>query len=140
MIECKPYLPANNPARMKRDATIAALHLQGDSMSQIAEQVGISKSQVCKVLSSPDVKAKVEAGLQAIVDLIPDATSVVRNTLRDSDNPALQFKAAEKVMDITGICGGSTQNVLIQQIYNDNRTTSIDPEVLQAFVGARVIS
>ena len=53
-------LAKNNPAKAKRDETMALMRANGASYSKIGQEVGLSKGTVCKVLNTKEAKNIIE--------------------------------------------------------------------------------
>lgn len=131
------YLPADNPARIHRDTSIIVAAAKGQPQRQIAAQVGIDQSQVSRILSDEDAKAKLQLIINkhiAASDKIQDnIISIASTTPGDNDSirTADILAATKEHNQIIGISGSHTQsNVFINRYYQQNNTTVLSPAVL----------
>lgn len=116
-----------------RDATIANLAIQGIPQQAIAEQVGLHRSQVSRVLDKDKSKAIIENHLAKVIDLAPQAFQNIKDMMAD---PKQRYKSTELWHKIVGITGNLTAgNVFIQQVYQDNRSITLSPEVKGLLTG-----
>lgn len=68
-------LASNNPARKKRDETMALMRANGATYDEIGGQVGLTKGTVCKVLNTTEAKAIIERETARLMDALPDITA-----------------------------------------------------------------
>lgn len=129
----------------------------------LAEEFGLSKSQVHSVLRKDRSREIIEEETKKLLSLVPEITEQVREDLQISKslqtflkNPSLapevalssfednkdileflklSYKKQQDVMKAVGIFPSNSTNVFIQQIYNDNRKQVLSPEIFKALGG-----
>lgn len=121
-------LTKDNPARYKRDSTIASYRAAGLTMRQIADKMGLDKATICHVINDDDIKPLIEQEAKVLLGLVPRAVDVVRETLDGEDNK-LKYQASKDVLQSTGILPSHTQAVIIQNSFNQTNV-ELTPEVL----------
>ena len=118
-----------------RNATIAQLCLQGMPQRQIAKKIGISKSQVSRVLSSNKWAKKVlEAAHNAMLGESVAVALKLNEHVQNSD-PAISLKAIQQHQTNMGFRPSHTQNTFIQNIYNGNQTNILNPTIEKMISG-----
>ena len=117
-----------------RDVEIAVKRASGQSLREIGEQVGLSKSRVDAICKREDVRTIIETEQKRLVQLVPTAidnykTWISKGSITNNkDEREVAFKASTKVLESTGILNGAP-SVLIQNVYNDNKTI-ISPVIM----------
>ena len=112
-----------------RDLEIAVKRASGQSLREIGEQVGLSKSRVDAICKREDVRTIIETEQKRLVQLVPTAidnykTWISKGSITNNkDEREVAFKASTKALESTGILNGAP-SVLIQNVYNDNKTLS----------------
>ena len=112
-------LPQN---REKYEEAIEAVALGGKPMYQIAEEIGISRTQFFAWLRRDDFKASVlERNVIAYKELIPPALKALRDSL-NSKNERVKLDAAKTILertmpDFNAEHGITPSQVLIQVNY-----------------------
>jgi predicted transcriptional regulator len=130
-------LTKDNPARVKRDATIIAARLAGQTYAEIAKTVGISKGTISRILTDEETRDVIQTGTRLMVNLTPIVVNNY-NKLIKSENEEIQLKATNKVAEIIGIAPSHTPNVLINQVINQvNVTGPKELSVLSDFIHSR---
>lgn len=127
-------LTQDNPARAKRDLTIANMRLEGSTYAEIAKETGVTKATVCNVLKTDHIKEIIEQGTKDLLEAVPNAVQNIVDFSK-GDDKHYKYKASKDILEITGIQPSRTQNHFIQQIYIDQRQNSIDPNLLQILGG-----
>ena len=70
----------DNPARTERDGTILAERMAGKTYSDISQSTGVPKTTISRVLNSAEIKARIEAAQQELID--GSLATVISNQLR----------------------------------------------------------
>lgn len=80
--------------------------IEGHSVTEIAERLGVSPTAVSQTLGRPDVQAEIERMRRAMLDDIRDGWAFVQRkawrtmmALLDSDNEQIRHKAAADILD-----------------------------------------
>ena len=131
---CPKYLPATNPARLNRDATIAEMNADGMSQVKIAEETGLNRVTVNRILNDNQAKAI----LQNTTDLHLIAHKAITRQkigLCFNPNKTIALKAIDMHDQSIGIRGAHTQNVYIDKLYQQNNALSLSPDVLKLLGG-----
>ena len=118
-----------NPAKMRRNATIAQDHLNGLNYSKIAKKHGIDKSTVYRALNKVEMKEVIDQGTSQIIALIPKAVDVHLKAMENKENPALALKASETILKTGAIVPGNTVNQTINNIYKQTNNLITDKTV-----------
>lgn len=117
-----------------QDATIVSMSLDGHGLKDIAESTGLHPSTVYRKRTSPGIKDLIEAAQQQIIqdNIAQVAQTVTRLVHSYDDNKCMDdgskvekqhaWRAIEKLAEAIGIFPAHTQSIMIQNIYNDNRT------------------
>ena len=128
--ETPKYLPKDNPARINRDATIAQMNADGISQVKIAEEIGLSRVTVNRLLNT----AQATAIRQYTTDLHLIAhTAITRQKIGLCFNPnkAIALKAIDMHDNTIGIRGTHTQqNVFVNNIYQQTNVQALAPAVV----------
>jgi IS30 family transposase len=115
-------------------ATCTNLHLEGQSIYQIAPQVNRSPSAVAQALRKPDIKAKIEKEANEIINR---GLKSARRTLTrlaaignakeiDKDLIGLSLKASQHITNIAGLSGNQPGTIINNLIYNQGAHTQTD--------------
>ena len=139
----------DNPARTERDGTILAERMAGKTYSDISQSTGVPKTTISRVLNSAEIKARIEAAQQELIDgslatvisnqlrkielsrqiLTGDNQDNTIPTVKDKDILELADKAETRIMQSVGIAPSHTTATVFQQIFNSNMAV-ISPQVL----------
>lgn len=88
-----------------KDRAILAMHLNGQSTSEICEALAISRTRVYAVLTHPQTREIMERELELLdkefASLYPRAVEAIKLSLQ-SDDAAVRLKAAERVLRFVG--------------------------------------
>ena len=126
----KAKLFKTNPARKQRDTTIAEMRLQGKSSREIAKEIGLDKSQVCRVLNDKEIKKILDEVHRFYGGFAEDVGREFMSLCLLSSDPAIREKAIKEYHKIMGIAPTHTQSIYIRNLYQDNRQQIVAPEVL----------
>lgn len=126
----KGKLSKTNPARQQRDTTIAEMRLQGKSIREIAKEIGLDKSQVCRVLNDKEVKEILDKVHRFYGGFAEDVGREFMGLCLLSSDPAIREKAIKEYHKIMGISPAHTPSIFIQNLYQDNRQQIISSDVL----------
>lgn len=126
----------DNP-RLK-DSVIKQLAV-GTPQREIAEQVGLDRSQISRFANKQDVKKFIEQEQMRLLDVVPDAVESVMELIRDfKDTPKentgqrkLIYKAISDVLKSVGLFTTPVQSQTLINIYDDASQTIFSPEVLE---------
>ena len=146
-------------------ASAGILKSQGKSQREIANIMGVSQPSVCRLLDTATAKQTIERATVKYLDALDDITEgnvlaiktahKLHQALSDDKAPlpkrfekdnAPDMSSILKYIEVTGktssdilkgfgVLPSHIQNILVQQIYNDNRGAVLSPEVLQALGG-----
>jgi len=113
----------NNRKKIVRD--LAA----GKNQADIAKEIGIVPSSICRFAKREDVKREVEIEALRLLEALPDAVGNVKGLvqgmkdipLKDYKNSELGYKASLRVLESAGIVHTPAQNQTMINIFNDNR-------------------
>jgi len=127
---CPKYLPADNPARINRDATIAEMNADGMSQVKIAEETGLNRVTVNRILNDNQAKAI----LQNTTDLHLVAHSAITKQkigLCFNKDKRIALKAIDLHDQTIGIRGTHTQqNVFVNNLYQQANMQIVSPVIL----------
>ena len=123
-------LTKDNPARVQRDAAIVERRLEGASYREIADEMGIHNSTVCRILNDSECRDIIKTGTKELLTLVPKAVDNYRTFLSSSDNN-YRYKASKDVLETTGIRASRTENPVIQQYFTQVNVSQVPPEVMQ---------
>lgn len=116
-----------------RNVYITQKALGGTSQVDIAEDVDLSQAHVSRILSSDEAKAMIQTGIQAQIDMIPQANTVVKASMENKDDGKLRLDAAKVVMKNTGITPSHAQ-INIGKMFQDNRTQIAEIDGIKEFI------
>ena len=133
--DCPKYLPADNPARIQRDATIGILNAEGMSQVKIAAKTGLDKGQVSRILSQDRQKEIIDQAVNIRIAAIKGASCKLVKHVH-SDDAKISLAAIGLIDKSTGISGAHTPPVYIGKLYQQNNTLSLSPDVLKLLAGA----
>jgi transcriptional regulator with XRE-family HTH domain len=147
--DCPKYLPADNPARIKRDQTILSMAAAGSPQRQIARQTGLSPGHISCLLSDEDAKAKLDSLVKMhiaasdkihtqLINMakgkqVDDQGAQITHPETDKPiflSPSDQLKAIQEHDKIIGVAGAHTSNVYIGRLYQDNRSVELSDNML----------
>lgn len=131
-------LTKDNPARMKRDVTIAAKRLEGQSVREIARAMDVSIATVSRALNDEEIKSVIDDTTRHVAKLAPRVfTNLELMTSEDmlAMDKKLFLEGTRDLSRILQFTPSATPNTLIANVFNDNRTQIIDPDILQALSG-----
>lgn len=77
----------SNPAKDKRNKTMAMMRANGDTFEEIGKEVGLSKAQAYQVLSKKEAKEIIERESNRLMEALPDITA----------NSITQIKTAQSI-------------------------------------------
>ena len=103
------------------DYTLLTLCLEGRTQSSIAEEYGLTLSQVCRRINAPKFQEKLSAHRKSVLDSVlstlTHASSEAVQTLVDllqSENGYLRFSAASRILSLVqDLC---IQNDMLKEI------------------------
>jgi len=117
-------------SNMNQITQTAALHIEGKSQREIAKELGVSQSTVCRMLS--DSKAK------AIIDRVHNryisaAKGISKQFIKlcYSDSASIRVKAIAEYHRIIGITPSNKPSIFIDKLYNQTNNTVISQDVLE---------
>jgi hypothetical protein len=96
----------------------------------IARVVGVSQSSISRLANREEVKALIDAESLKMLEALPDAVANVTDLVREMKNipeketkrRELSYRASHDVLKAAGLMPTPVQSLVIQNIYNDNRT------------------
>lgn len=102
----------------------------GRPQAEIAREIGIDPASVCRFAKREDVKEGVEKEALRLLESLPDAVGNIKNLIaemkelpkEDYKSRELSYKASVKALEAAGILNAQTQNHIMINILNDNRT------------------
>lgn len=121
-------------ATTQQNETILSMAIAGAKDSQIADATGLHPSTVYRKRTKPGIKDLIESvQLQAIQDNITHVANNISyliqsyitndcSTPKARDEKRHAWDATTKLAESVGIFPAGTQNLFIQNIYNDHRT------------------
>jgi len=103
------------------------------SQGQVAKTVGISQPMVSKTLAKPEIRALVEevqhGFVQANARRAAGNITQIIHSAKPKDKE-LRLKYSAEVGRAMGMLPSQAASVFINNIYNDNRTQEMPPEIL----------
>ena len=127
--DCPKYLPADNPARIQRDATIALMSSEGQPFRQIAAKTGLDKGQISRILSQDRQKEIIDNVISIRIAALKGASKqLVKHVY--SDDPKTSLTAIGLLDKSTGIAGSHTAPIYIDKLYQDNRSVELSDNML----------
>jgi predicted transcriptional regulator len=113
----------------------------GRSQAQIAKEVGISASQVCRFANRENIKPFIEKEQMRLLEVVPDAVENVKELVKemkdipksDTKRRELSYKASTDVLKAVGLMPTPIQSQVITNIYNQQNNVFISP-VVQALL------
>ena len=121
----------NKAAIQERNNYIVDLAFKGYDQIKIAKEVGLQQSQVSKILRQDDtLKSVIKNATQYNIERLPD-TVIEHDKLCLSEDEKIRLQAIKLRYDITGISPSHTQNVYINNLYQDNRQQLISSDVIE---------
>lgn len=125
-----------NPETAERDVTIVQDILSGMSFYNVARKHNLSKSWVCRLIKKEYMQDLLNEGYTRYALMMFEVLNEFNNLLKHGkeESKVALIKDWTKNM---GFAPTHTQNVFVQQIYNDNsRNITINPEIAHALSGA----
>jgi len=137
---CPKYLPADNPARIHRDASIGIMNAEGMSQTKIADKVGIDQAQVSRILSEERQKEIIDQAVNIRIAAIKGASRRLVKHVYSKD-AKISLAAIGLIDKSTGISGAHTPPIYIDKLYQQNNTQVLSADVLGLLEGhgSRVI-
>lgn len=144
--------------RQKDIQKAATLYAAGHNQEEIGKQLGCHQVTVSKMLNTSEAKRILEQEankyLQSL-ETISESTLTQINTanrihkaiaseteelpgkLKDDIQTAIKYadsvaKREERILAGHGLISGNSQSIYIQNIYNDNKSVNLSPELLKA--------
>lgn len=120
-------------------AIITSRTIEGIPACKIAQDLGVHESTISRAKKQPDIKAKVEAGINQLINrgLKPAVNTLCRaaalgNTKSITTTPDL-FKISVDASNriISHISGSGPQTVINQLIYSQGTRSELTPESIQ---------
>lgn len=122
-----------HPATLKDIAAKAAAGIPG---AEIARDLGVHKSTISRRLSTPELQKMVEEERQAFLQAVPHARRNITNLVEQHDNLDADSKDKQRawassmeMLRAAGMLPSHTMSQTINNIYNDNSTQLLVPEV-----------
>lgn len=116
----KPAEPRKSPGKAKRDSEIVARSLEGKSNVKIAEELGIDRETVAKVLRSGEVQKVTQMIDLALSQGITKAVRNVLKSVRYDTKAAIRllenFGSMRKRVELTGKDGGPLSGLTDEQL------------------------
>jgi hypothetical protein len=138
-----PYICTMNSEQL---AIIASKTIQGVPGCKIAQDLGVHESSVCRAKQRPDVRAKVEAAGNDIIDrgLKPAIRTICRLAAEGNKKSApidmlkLSLDASKHITAIAGL-SGNAPGTIINQLININLADESSPQIqaLQSAIEAQ---
>ena len=112
----------------------------GKSQSEVAQEVELHPSQVCRFLKREDVQELIEQETLRLLEAVPDAVQNVKNLVhemkaipkKDSKRQELAYKATSDVLKSAGLLPSSKQSQTLINIYEQKNFTM--PSILQELI------
>ncbi|MDD5722640.1 MAG: hypothetical protein PHY29_02745 [Syntrophales bacterium] len=136
------------------DAQIISSTAHGYASREVARQTGVSPSTVQRRLRAPEIRAAVERLHDELMSTsLAEAANNIKHMIHSYQEPGLHvikrardgsttemqvfdeqlrehgFRASMEMLRSVGILPSQGTAILIQNIYNDNRTEAIPPEI-----------
>ena len=126
---CPKYLPADNPARVERDATIALMSASGLSQPAIAAKTGLHVATVNRIINDDQAKEIIQRihdkHILAAEDIQDNIINIAKTKPGANDDVSTKdiIAAAKQHNEIIGVASSHTQgNVFIGKYYQQNNT------------------
>lgn len=129
----------------------------GASQADVARELGVNRSTVCRWTQKEEVRARIEAEAQRLLEALPDVVEQTKRDLATANhlsrfiageegatnqtrltNPDHQLRFLEgayrKQADLlraAGVFASPAPSIVVQQVFNDNRTQVLSPTVVQ---------
>jgi len=113
--------------KIKEDALIAELRLEGKTLREIGKITGRTKDTIAKRLKKEHVRKLLEYGARREAMRIPAACDTLDQLLQSEDE-GIRMKVAEITLKNMGIASPHA-SIFIQNIYHDQRIQLISPHV-----------
>lgn len=111
------------PDLIIRDNEIANDRVAGMTYIELAKKYKISKTRIGQILSKPEIKEVIDAGIAQMISLIPLAVDVQLKAMNNFDkNDTLAVKASETTLKTGTILPTNQVNRTINNIYNQTNT------------------
>ena len=103
------------------DTTLLSLILTNNSQTQIAEQLGMTKAQICRRIKEPAFQSMLAEYRKKVLDGV--LTALTSNSYRsvntlvellEDDNPYIRYQAASKILSLSQEYG--MQHDILRQI------------------------
>lgn len=114
---------------MDIETSITALQLQGLDQRQIAKKLGKSQSTISRRLNSESIKRYQDVALWIQFSHIKQAVKTVLKLMYTGKTESIRLKAAQIIMEGTGITATRTPPLTIQHM--SNQVAIISPGVLE---------
>jgi hypothetical protein len=103
----------------------------GKSQSEVAQEVELHPSQVCRFLKREDVQELIEKEALRLLEAVPDAIQNVKNLVhgmksipkKDTKRQELAYKATTDVLKSAGLLPSSKESQVLINIYQQNIQT-----------------
>ena len=115
----------------------------GRSKGEIAQEVGLHRTQVSRFASREDIKRLIETETMNLLEAVPDAVENIKGLVRgmkdlplkDIKNRELSYKASTRVLEGVGLLNTPTLSPVMVNITNTTNTliSPIMQEVLKRF-------
>ena len=112
-----------------RDLAVVGSRLQGLTYKELAKKYDIKSSNLSRILSKPEIKDVLDAGINHMVSLTPLAVNCHLDAMQDKENKALGLKAAETILKTTSITPSNVTNQTINNIVNVQNNITLNPNV-----------
>ena len=138
-----------------------AVHLvaAGAPQEEVAAAVGVSQSTISRLIKQPEIRKQILEETNRLLAILPDITSQLIRDIKHSDEiskvlagevlpedykglplaqpilvslQTLNYKKMSDILRTLGIYPSQTPSVFIQQVFNQNQTNVILPQVLGA--------
>ena len=129
----------------------------GANQAEVAREIGVNRSTVCRWTQKEEVRAKIEAEAQRFLESLPDTVEQIKRDLSTANqlskfiageegaenrtrltNPDHQLRFLENayrkqgdLLRAAGILSSPAPSIVVQQVFNDNRTQVLSPTVIQ---------
>ena len=138
------------------------LKAAGKSNREIANTIGRSPASISRLINRADSKEIIERATSKLLEKVPQIIEIIHRdldtanhlskvlageiqseekTILEKDiNALLKFrdqtnKTVSEILKAMGIYASHTPGMVVQQIYQDNRTQSLSPEILRIIGG-----
>jgi len=111
---------------------MAADKLAGKTVTEIAQENGITTGRVCQILSDDQLQDILKAGTAEVISLVPKAIANI-DRLQGSEKEEISHRASETILRTAGLAGPHASPLVMQYVQVTNQITVSAP--LQALLG-----